>query len=303
MKRKYKYAVIILNYNVALDAVKAAKSVNRAAQTDDYIICIADNGSTCHTDILPNLSMPHVRVMQWEENGGYARGNNRAIRELQKECDFEYVVIMNPDVIIERGAVIDEMTSVMDAEPLQTAGISPLIHHLSRPGNDARYQYVVKRCHSYWDEFLFQSSVLKHLLPSRIAYLYYAEHIPYQEPFYFEVPSGCFFMIRAAVLDKIGLFDERTFLYQEEQILGFKIKEQGMRFKFLPSMLVEHYHGKATGNRTKGMSRLGHKALTDSVGIYLSAYVGAPRFAVWTLTTIMRTEYAIKALIFHYDKK
>ena len=57
--------------------------------------------------------------------------------------------------------------------------------------------------------------------------------MPYYNNITFEVPSGAFFLINTDIFKMVGLFDEGTFLYGEENILGYKIKEIEKKFKEL----------------------------------------------------------------------
>lgn len=299
IKPHYQYAVIILNYNVASDAIKAAKSVISSAINENYIICLADNGSTKNNEDLFSLNLAHTKVFMWEKNLGYAQGNNKAMRLLEKEYDYDYVVIMNPDVLIEEQGVIETLISDLERENEMVIGAQPLIHHLDRGGR-AEDQCQVRRLHTYFDELIVQSSFLKKIFKKRLNNISYSSQIPYYKPFYFEVPSGCFFVISTKAFKKVNYFDERTFLYQEEFILAHKIKSIGGKFILIPQVKVEHYHGKSTGNRNKGMTPIGHKALVDSVSLYLREYVKSPAVAVWLLAFMMKVEYKLKKVFRYY---
>lgn len=299
MKKECCFAVIILNYNVIADAIHAAESVINTTHKNNYVICIADNGSIKDRDMLDSISLPHTVVFKFNDNSGYAKGNNQAIRLLGKEYNFKYTVIMNPDVVIEEDGIIDRMIDMIEQEPNDIVGIQPLIHHLPQSW-EVHHQRIVRRCRGFWDECLMQSMFLKHLFRKRIGYLHYSEKIPYKAPFYYEVPSGCFFMIKTNVFSNVGYFDERTFLYQEEFILAYKIKQLNKKFVLMTDGVVEHYHGKSTGNRNKGISETGHKALVDSVSLYLKEYVKSPAVAVWLLALMMKVEYKLKKVFRYY---
>lgn len=298
-KAHYSFAVIILNYNVASDAIAAARSVVDTTLRDDYIICIADNGSERDVNLLQNLCLENTKVFLWEENLGYAKGNNRAIRMLEQECEFDYVIIMNPDVLLEEINVIDKLIVSIEKEDDTVVGIQPLIHHLDREG-DACYQHQVRKLHTFIDEFLVQSCLMKKIFKKRMGKLRYTSFIPYKNKIYFEVPSGCFFLMKTEAFQKVGYFDERTFLYQEEFILAHKIKENGGTFVLVPDVTVEHYHGKSTGNRNKGMTKKGHTALVDSVALYLKEYVKVPVVFITLLKIMMKLEYWIKCKLRYY---
>lgn len=55
------------------------------------------------------------------------------------------------------------------------------------------------------------------------------------------------FLIRSDVLKKIGFLDENVFLYYEENILGKKISNLGMKVMLDPNAEIVHYGGKSTG--------------------------------------------------------
>lgn len=299
-KAHYRFAVIIVSYNVAADAIKAAESViATTSENESYIIQIADNGSKNDWEILKEYKHPRVRVTGWTGNIGYARGYNKAIQVLEEECDFDYFVLMNADIVVNSNGLIERLLSSLESEDETVVGIQPLIRHMDRTG-DACEQNQVRRLHSYWDEVILNLVIPKRLFQKRVRELYYASEKPFRQKLYFEVPSGCFFIIKADVFRKIGYFDNRTYLYHEEFIMAHRIRERGERFVLLPEGGVDHYHGKATGNRNKGMNPAGHKALTDSISLYLVDYVNAPRVAVKLLAFMMQLEYTIKRAIKYY---
>ncbi|MNI69727.1 hypothetical protein D3C73_1254930 [compost metagenome] len=62
-----------------------------------------------------------------------------------------------------------------------------------------------------------------------------------------EAISGAFFIIKNDILEKIGLLDENTFLFYEEDILGHKIKKLGFKIYSLNSEKFMHYESKSIG--------------------------------------------------------
>ena len=59
-----------------------------------------------------------------------------------------------------------------------------------------------------------------------------------------EVPvvEGCCFFIRRRVLEQIGLLDERIFLFFEEDILAYKVHQEGWKLGVLPQTSFLHDH-------------------------------------------------------------
>ncbi|MEH7495746.1 hypothetical protein V7177_26315, partial [Neobacillus niacini] len=59
--------------------------------------------------------------------------------------------------------------------------------------------------------------------------------------------SGCCFMAKREMLEGVGLFDENTFLYFEEDILCQKMIDSDYQASFLPKSKIVHHHGLTTG--------------------------------------------------------
>ena len=93
-----------------------------------------------------------------------------------------------------------------------------------------------------------------------------------KEIFDVEMVQGCFFVIDAHVMKAIDNFDERTFLYHEEQILGKKIQTMGKKEFILPHEPIIHYQGSSIShNITHDLRKYRYKQ--DSTIIYLKHYL------------------------------
>lgn len=89
-----KVAVVILNWN-GLDLMKEfLPSICAHTPTDIADVVVADNGSTDGSVEWLKRNHPDVILLEMEENHGYARGYNLAIKKLP----YSYVVLLNSDV-------------------------------------------------------------------------------------------------------------------------------------------------------------------------------------------------------------
>ncbi len=59
-------------------------------------IIVVDNASSDGSSEMIQARFPHVRLIRSEENLGFAKGNNVAIRQ----CQGRYIALVNPDVIV-----------------------------------------------------------------------------------------------------------------------------------------------------------------------------------------------------------
>ncbi|MCR5637394.1 MAG: glycosyltransferase family 2 protein [Lachnospiraceae bacterium] len=269
-----KYAVIILNYNTIDDAIAAAESVNRMSKTDRFIICIADNASSKKgdTEKCATLRIPHVVTRCVEQNKGYAYGNNDAIRWIKEQYQADYYIIMNPDVLILNEGTIEGMIDSIENSPKYIVGGQPLVWNCFYPGNPSCQQNI-RMIPNYGDLCILSCLPLKLIFRKRFKKITYMDQIPYEQHIEYMVPSGAFFIIKADIFEEIGLFDENTFLYFEEQILGKKLEYIGKKLLFMPEYMVRHEHGKSTGNNHYSLNKRAMKSGRDSHLYYAKEYL------------------------------
>lgn len=272
--KKIKYAVIVLNYNTADDCRLAVESIRKAALSEAYVICIVDSGSTKENERnkIRELEANDVEIILLDENVGYAKGNNSGIKHLITKYEFEYTVIMNPDVIIEQIGTIEGIIDALLEYDESVVGAQPLVAGMDTDV-PANMQVNVRKAFTYSEMLINSSWILKRIFKERYKNSLYLQERPYTKEFLFEVPSGAFFIIRTDVFKEVGLFDEDTFLYVEEIILGYKLKQLGKQFLLVPRYKVLHYQGKSTKAHKEKTTKAVEKYTFESKKIYFEKYL------------------------------
>lgn len=297
--KKIMYAVIILNYNTAQDAIKATKSViDSALDGDDYIVCVVDGGSTKENerDILQTYQHDKYVPLILDKNLGYARGNNAGIDYVKKYYDANYYVIMNPDVLIhDKGVIAHLIDQIKDDESL--AGAQPLINN-TRTQIDPLYQVNIRRVPSYTDCLVESSMLLKRIFRNKYERTVYKKEMPYKNKIRFEVPSGAFFLIRSKDFEQVGGFSPNTFLYQEENILGYKLKHLNKKFLLDPSVRVDHLQGGSTGSYRKHITEFSYQCNVDSMMVYMDECLKISAVSKRILKAVMTVNYYAKCALF-----
>lgn len=211
-----KIGMVILNYNdyettnKYIDMIKDYKSLNK--------IVIVDNNSTDGSyDKLNKLSNNKISVIKTDSNKGYSYGNNYGIKYLDENSDVDYIIISNPDIIVEE-KVIKKLQKDMDNNN-EISVICPVINQLEEQIRGWRLPTIK-------DEILQNINYVQRKVKQS---LNYSEDKYKEKLTKVDVVPGCFFMIRKDVMNLIGNFDESTFLYYEENILGQKLKNIGKK--------------------------------------------------------------------------
>lgn len=171
-------------------------------------------------------------------NGGFAYGNNRAIRPaLASEAPPRYVLVLNPDTRIYPGAV-KELLDFMDAR--SDVGIAGSSFE-NDDGSDWPIAFRFPTILSELEAGLRLGAVSK-LLANWVV----ARTMGKREAEVDWVPGACM-MIRREVFRDIGLMDDGYFLYHEETDFCLQARRAGWRCWYVPQSRVVHIAGQSTG--------------------------------------------------------
>jgi len=105
-------SVVIVNYNVREFLEQALRSVQRAAAGLEVEVLVVDNNSVDGSPEMVRADFPEVRLIANNENVGFGRANNQALREARGR----YVLILNPDTIVQEDT-FTTLIHFLDAHP------------------------------------------------------------------------------------------------------------------------------------------------------------------------------------------
>lgn len=167
-------------------------------------------------------------------NLGFGRGHNLALKQLAG-VDAPYHLILNPDIMFDVDA-LGRLADVMDSHP----DVGLVMPRVLYPNGSI--QYLCKLLPAPIDLVLrrFLPGPLKRVAQKRTA-SYELRHLDYDAPAYVPSLSGCFMFARRSVLEAVGGFDERFFLYMEDVDLCRRMLAVS-RLLYWPGVTVEHVH-------------------------------------------------------------
>lgn len=239
-------AAIILNYKTWETTIKCIESIKNTS--DGVKIYVVDNDSPNNSyDILLNEYKydSDVKVFNSGGNLGYAKGNNYgAIKAIND--GHEILLFTNNDIIFEEEAINKMANEINNNDEISS--IAPLIKSLN---GEIESLPIVSSISTF--DYLLSftrlnkiTRIVRREIPVKEKYeLKINEASPLKEIYKF---SGCCFMIRSHVFKEVGMFDEGTFMYFEEDILCHKLQERGYKSFHRSDAIIEHHHGKTTGS-------------------------------------------------------
>lgn len=210
-----KTGIIILNYNDYETTYDMLNRIKKFKEID--IIVVVDNMSLDNSyERLKKIENEKIKVISSNENKGYASGNNVGIKYLVNNYKVDNIIISNPDIILK-----DSDIKILKDDLKNNKNIDIISPYIDERGKISRGWKLPR----YIDELLCNMNFFHKIGENNLKYKddYYKDDLTKVD-----VVSGCFFMIRKESFEKIGYFDENTFLYYEENIIGKKLKDNNM---------------------------------------------------------------------------
>lgn len=230
-----KVTVIIVNYRVKYYLAQCLHSVVKAMEGIEGQVIVVDNDSQDDSVDFNRQLYPQVQFIENKENMGFARANNVAIRE----SDSEYVLLLNPDTIVNE-RLLRDCIDLLDGNPaIGATGVRMLCENgwfapESRRGVPTPFTAFCKMVG------------LTRLFPqSRVFGRYYMKYLDEFAATPIEIISGACMFIRRSVLDECGLLDENYFMYGEDIDLSYRMLQTGKQNYYIPSRIM-HYKGEST---------------------------------------------------------
>ncbi len=236
-----KLSIIIVNWNTyelleeCLQSVLENISNQQAFEAETFIV---DNASTDGSAQRVKQRFPWVQLIENQENAGFARANNQAIRQ----SSGRYLLLLNPDTRVQPGA-LEFLVRFMEDHPQVGAAGARLLNP------DGTLQISCYPGPTLFREFwrLLHLDVLWPLGTYRMADW---DVITSRRV---EVIQGACLIARREALNQAPLLDEGYFIYSEDVDLCYRLRQAGWQLYWVPQAEVVHYGGQSTSQTEAAM--------------------------------------------------
>ncbi len=229
-------SVVIVNYNVKEYLAQALHSLQRALKGIPHEIFVVDNASVDGSPAYIRKHFPEVHLLESKKNLGFARANNLALQKVSGE----YVVLINPDTVVQEDT-FHKLLQFFKQTPDASAATCKIINPDGTFSVDCRHAIPTPMI-AFW-----KVTGLSRIFPrSRIFGQYNLTYLDPNEIYAVPAISGSFMMIKKKVLDTVGHFDERFFMYCEDIDLCHRINLAGYKIYYVPTTQIIHYKGEST---------------------------------------------------------
>lgn len=239
-------SVIVVSYNTAgllEQCIGDLRSAIDASLTVEIVF--VDNASKDNSVEVIKTKFPDCRLIENEKNVGFGRANNQAL----PFATGRYLLLLNTDAFVAADS-LSKTVGFMDANP--RCGILGV----RLEGRDGVLQPSCRFFPTPWNTFLRRTGLSRSFkgvqMVDDMAW-------PHDAVRSCDWVVGCYYLVRREVVDAIGLFDPRFFLYFEEVDHCFAAKRSGWDVVFYPHTTVVHLGGesaKSVGAVTKSGQQL-----------------------------------------------
>lgn len=221
-------AAVVVNWNRRDDTLACLASLAETSYAqhapDAWSVILVDNGSTDGTAAAARARFPTTDVIALPENRGFAAGCNVGLRRALA-AGADYVLLANNDTVVAPD-MVEQLVLVAERER-DVGLLSPVIFYHDQPAR-------------VWSAGYRQRAVtLSAQSPDRRPNA--------GAPYPVDRVYGCGVLIRRSVLEDVGLFDERFFMYYEDADFCRRAQAGGYRLLVVPAARMWHKVSASTG--------------------------------------------------------
>lgn len=225
-KATFDLTIIVVSYNTVQLTLKCLRSIQTIQQASSLAIelLVVDNGSTDNSvEKIKNLN---IKVLVNKDNRGFAVANNQAIRQAKGT----YLLLLNSDTLLGKG-VLDRLLSFAQTQPNVGIVAPRLLNSDLTPQASCYHLPTLK---SAVDEFfLGKSGAFQKYYPRA------------KTPTVVDAVVGAAMLITPLCLERVGLLDERYFMYFEDLDYCRRVNQHGLKIYYLPDVHIIHLHGQS----------------------------------------------------------
>jgi len=224
-------SILLVNYNTHHLLAEVFASLRQASLDLQTQIIMLDNASTDDSKYWLRAHGNEMTLIFNASNVGFGRANNQCLQL----ATGRYVLPLNTDAFVAADSLRKTM-AYMDAHPrCGVLGVKLV-------GRDGTLQPSCRYFPTPWNLFLTRSGFTRFFKRVRLVDDMDWDHA---SPRQCDWVPGCYYLIRREVIEQVGLFDPRYFLYYEEIDHCFAAKKAGWEVHYFHDTTVVHIGGES----------------------------------------------------------
>lgn len=271
---------VVLHYIVYKETIRCVDSIKKNIDSNDYKIVVVDNASPNSSGIILEEKYKNdefVNVILMENNLGFAKGNNAGIDFCKEKYLPDFICCLNNDVRLVSHDFMKQVKKEYGRSKCAVMG--PQIY---LKNNDLfSFNVELKDVQYYKNLKSFYQSMgsSKGNKDNRIARQEVLRKIKllnflrgFVRGMYFRKENvmlhGCALIFTPRFFRYFNGFNDKTFLYLEEQLLFHMCRKRNLKTIYNPKIVIKHMEDQAT-NAAWGKNNKKNKYMIDSLGVLI----------------------------------
>jgi GT2 family glycosyltransferase len=250
--KQLQLSVIIVNYNVKHFLEQCLCSVRKALKGIEGEVIVVDNNSSDNSLSYLIPVFPEIKFIQSNENLGFARACNLGLTK----ATGDHILFLNPDTLLPEECLHQCLGFFSTHPEAGAVGVRML---------DGRGKFLKesKRAFPSPKTSLYKLLGLARLFPeSKVFARYHLGYLKENQDHEIDVLAGAFMMVKNAVLEKVGGFDETFFMYGEDVDLSYRIQKAGYTNYYFAGANIIHFKGESTRKGSMNYVRMFYNAMS-----------------------------------------
>jgi len=224
--KKIDLSIIIVNYNTLDLTASCIKSILKHSNLNFEIIIINNYPQSKDPKKLKNKYKDSRIIIMESPNHGFGAANNLGVEYARGK----YILFLNSDTLVKNNS-LEKMVTFLGRHP-EVGALNPLLFH----PNGTRQK-------NYFGDFQTLSSVILRRSSNRLK--------KNKKFFYCQKITGAALMLRKNLFESIGGFDQKFFMYFEDEDLCRRIINSGKKNAIMTTAKIIHLEGKSSSTYNK----------------------------------------------------
>ena len=225
-------SIIIVNYNTKDLLRGCIDSVLQYTTDIKYEIIVVDNNSSDGSTNMLKEEYKAIRLIENAKNVGFARANNQGM----SIASGQFILLLNSDTVLLDNVLIKLVNFLKVNKQVGIVGPKVLNEDKSLQFSFGKFPGIKAELER---TFFLEYRLTRMRMQNDL-------RLSANVPFSVDWVSGCCFMIRREVYEKIGGLDEQFFLFNEEVDWCLRVKKAEWLVFYVPKCEIIHYGGKST---------------------------------------------------------
>ncbi len=240
-----KVFVNTINYNTKEETVNCLLSIQELDRTGiDVHVMVIDNGSEPFDVDEKKFSDINLTIVKTPENLGFSGGHNFGFK-IVLEQGAEYILVLNNDTVLDKNLLQELLAPFKDEKVGATVPKMYFAPGFEFHKNRYKKEDIGKVFWYAGGDIDWKNVYSKHRGVDEV------DRGQYDEAGETEFASGACILVKREVLEKVGFFDHRYFMYFEDADWNVRIRKAGYKVLYIPKAILWHINAASSGSGSK----------------------------------------------------